>query len=251
MRRAVSILALLATPFLSIPALAGPIATATAYTQYAIAVDLNDPNADLSAIKATFVPSVTSSFSGNGATSEMDTQGPDLFQISVTASLDHSGQAGASATLNYSVQFTNTSDQDITFHLLWDFSSSIGSTATIDDGKFERAGYLSTISGFYVGDNHSCQLSDHGYQGDVGSTTETMGGRTTCYVQSADSSLSDTMILIHAGETVLGGFGDLQVAANVSVPEPMSATLLGLGVLAIGAARSSSRFKGGRPIVAK
>jgi len=249
MRRAVSTVALLALPLFSAPAVAGPIATATAYTQYSLTADLSDPNADLSAIVATFTPSVTSSFSGNGTTSETDTQGPSLFQVSVTASLDHSGQARAFANLNYAVQFTNTSDQDITFHLLWDFSSSIGSTATIDVGKFERAGYLSTISGLSVGDNHSCQFGDNSFQGDIGSITETIGGRTRCYVQSADSSMSDNTFLVHAGKTITGGFGDLQVTANVSVPEPMSAALLGIGVLAIGAARSSRLVKGGSPIV--
>src|SRR5690348_16823799 len=102
MRRAVPTLALLALPLLSVPAAAGPVATATAYTRYYMMTDVADPNADLSVIKATFTPSVTSSFSGNGMTSETDTQGPDLFQVSVTASVDHSGQAYASATLNYS-----------------------------------------------------------------------------------------------------------------------------------------------------
>ena len=249
MRRAVSTVALLALPLFSAPAVAGPIATATAYTQYSLTADLSDPNADLSAIVATFTPSVTSSFFGNGTTSETDTQGPNLFQVSVTASLDHPGQARAFATLSYFVQFTNTSTRDITFELLWDYSSSIGTTATIDDNKFDKAGYLSTISGLYVGDNHFCQGSDNGYQGDVGSTTETIGGRTICSVLSADSSLSQTMILLHAGETITGGFGDLQVTANVSVPEPMSAMLMGLGVLALGAARSRRPFKSGRPIV--
>jgi hypothetical protein len=250
MRCAVPTLALLALPLLSVPAAAGPIATATAYTGYSIIADVADPNADLSAIKATFTPSVTRSFSGNGMTSETDTQGPDLFKVSVTALLDHPGQAYAyaSATLDYLVEFTNTSDQDIIFHLLWDFSSSIGSAATIDVGKLERAGYSSTINGLGVGDNHFCQVNDNGFQGDFGSMTETHAGQTTCFVQSADSSMSDSTILIHGGETITGGFGDLQVTASVSVPEPMSATLMAFGVLALGAARSSWRFKSERPV---
>ncbi|MBN9559855.1 MAG: hypothetical protein J0H14_03880 [Alphaproteobacteria bacterium] len=248
MRCAVPILAFLASPLLSIPAAAGPIATATAYTQYSMMTDVADPNADLSVIKATFTPSVTSSFSATGMAIETDTQGPNLFKVSVTASVDHSGQAYASATLNYLVQFTNTSDQDITFRLLWDFSSSIGSSATIDVGKFESAGYLSTINGLGVGDNHFCQVNDNGFQGDPGGTTETHAGRTTCFVQSSDSSMSDRTILLRAGETITGGFGDLQVTANVSVPEPMSAALIAFGALALGVARSSWRFKSDGPL---
>jgi hypothetical protein len=241
MRRAMPILASLALSSITLPAMAGPIATATAYTQYSLMNSSLDPTADLSAIHTTFDSSVSTSFSGNGTTSETDTRGPNLFQISVTAAVSGQGQAHSFGGLDYTVQFTNISDQDMTVDLWWSFSSSIGSTATIDLGGFQTAGFRSFIDGTLVGDTHYCTVSDSGFQADMTGTFEDHAGQRTCYISAADSSLNGGPIVIGAGDTITG-FGSLEVFADATVPEPATAILLGLGVLSLVGVRSIKRI---------
>lgn len=241
MRRALTILTSLALTSITLPAMAGPIATATAYAQYGLTATPLDPDVDLSAIHATFQSQAGASFSGNGTMSETDLQGPNLFQISITAEVPGQGQAHGVGSLDYAVQLTNTSNQAITFDLSWDFSSSIGSTATVDRGEFQTASFRSLIDGLLVGDTHFCGLSDGGFQADLSGTTEDHGGQRSCYISNSDSSMNGGPITIAAGQTITGGFGSLQVFADATVPEPATAFLLGFGALSLAGMRSIRR----------
>lgn len=143
-----------------------------------------------------------------------------------------------------SMALTNTSKNPITVHLQTDFSSSLGSYASVNDPHHQTASFLSTITGFLGGDYHYCSLAPGDNEMDVTATTETVSGRTTCYINAADSSEGFWDYTIAPKSTVMTGEYGLWSTVSVtwvdpppSVPEPMTAALIGTGLLGLLASR--------------
>ncbi len=215
------------------PALAGPMAEATAY------VSILSSGGDDLAFSDTI--SVQSTSSGNGIVSVSETANAKYISADVVASLDGYGESYVSEGVSLGVTITNVSSLPFSGALVSvDFSASRGSGASIDQastdvGSTEAASFSSVLGGTGAGDFHTCSLSPSAYEVS-GAEESTTGGQNYCTVPSPDFDVWNFYVYLDPGESETLGTYALSVSAQVAwtpVPEPASINLFVSSIVAL------------------
>jgi hypothetical protein len=229
------------------PANAGPIAVADAWVSLSFSVvgealdgmgGAQGP-ADQSALQIVYNGgNIVTSMFGNGLHDFGQTSyGQYRIEAMAVASLSHPGVSSATADVYLNpLTLQNTSGHSIVVMRRVDYATDIGDYTQIDWPSSQSASFVASTAGQSISSTQSCFTGLGEFSGSGMVTSG--GGVLSCFIGNADFSSGDDLIQIDPFQSIeISGY-EVHATANVAwVPEPMSASLLGFGVLGLAATR--------------